>query len=127
MSEVMIAGAILFASIFGALVIFPLMIGIVAVASNLSDAIYAKAIDKQNEKFWKKKELIRERALTEKQTITQVKTKLYPEYRYAVVNADNDKPLWVFEHEYEAREIARLTSQTVYILDLRGVKNEQVW
>ena len=69
----------------------------------------------------RKKELIRERA------ITQVKTKLYPEYRYAVVNADNDKSLWVFEHEYEAREIARLTSQTVYILDLRGVKNEQVW
>ena len=55
MSEVMIAGAILFSSIFGALVIFPLMIGIVAVASHLSDAIYAKAIDKQNEKFWKKK------------------------------------------------------------------------
>lgn len=127
MSDAMTGAAILYASIFGALVMFPLMIGIVAVASHISDAIYARVIDKQNEKFWKKKELIRERALTETQTITQVKTKLYPEYRYAVVNANNDKPLWVCEHECEAREIARLSSQTVYILDLKGVKNEQVW
>lgn len=127
MSDVMTAGAILFASIFGALVMFPLMIGIVAVASHLSDAIYAKAIDKQNERFWKKKELIRERTLTETQTITQVKAKLYPEYRYAVVNANNDKPLWVSEKESEAREMAHLTNQAVYILDLKGVKNEQVW
>lgn len=126
MSDAMTAGAILFTSIFGALAIFPLMIGITLVAFRLSDAIHARAIDKQNEKFRKKKELIRERALYETQTITEIKRKLYPKYRYAVVDSNNDKPLWVSENECEAREIARLSSN-VYILDLKGVKNEQVW
>lgn len=119
MSDVMTSAAILFASIFGALLTFALMNGIAAVVFHIADGVYGKIVAGQNEKFHNR--IRRFRELPRTQTIMQARANLYPRYRYAVINTNTDRVMWACENMAEARRTAHATSELVYIIDLKGV------